>query len=122
MTFYNPLFSILYQILFVIFLSNSYVNCFQLGHRCDHLLSGAVMDEVTQSPIGKIQVNLYNENNKLLKTVFTDRSGRFDFGVITCDKIYNIKTISRFHKNVVKNIIICKEEEIKECKIELNYS
>ncbi|MBE9575086.1 hypothetical protein [Flavobacterium proteolyticum] len=119
MRFYTTLFSVLYQIFCFISLSNFYANYFKSGHKCNHLLSGAIIEGVTQTPIGKVQVNLYNENNKLLKTVFTDRTGRFDFGVVTCNEIYNIKTISRFHKNALKNIIICKEDEIKECKIEL---
>ncbi|HBD25663.1 hypothetical protein [Flavobacterium sp.] len=96
-------------------LSDNYV----LSHKCNHWLSGAVLDKEKQAPLNKIGVLLFDNNNILVKKVFTDRSGRFDFGVVNCNKAYRVKTESKLYNSEEISVIISSKTEITERKLEL---
>lgn len=96
-------------------LSDNYV----FSHKCDHWLSGAVLDKEKQAPLNKIGVLLFDNNNVLVKKVFTDRSGRFDFGVVNCNKNYRVKTESKLYDSEEISVIISSKTEITERKLEL---
>ena len=96
-------------------LSDNYV----FSHKCNHWFSGAVLDKEEQVPLNKIGVLLFDNNNVLVKKVFTDRSGRFDFGVVNCNKSYRVKTESKLYNSEEISVIISSKTEITERKLEL---
>ena len=116
--FFKPLLKALHFFLLLnalIQLSDNYV----FSHKCDHWLSGAVLDKEKQVPLNKIGVLLFDDNNVLVKKVFTDRSGRFDFGVVNCNKAYRVKTESKLYDSEEMSVIISSKTEITERKLEL---
>lgn len=88
-------------------------------HKCNHLVSGVILDKKTQTPIGKIGVALLDEKKEQLKRVFSDRSGRFDFGVVTCKARFFIKVENKSYETEQMELEISEKSYIIERKFEL---
>lgn len=59
---------------------------------CEQLLAGVVTDKKTGAIIANAKVTLMDSNFKVLKEAITDAEGKFDFGIVTCDTKYYLKT------------------------------
>jgi hypothetical protein len=88
-------------------------------HKCNHLVSGVILDKKTQTPIGKIGVALLDEKKEQLKRVFSDRSGRFDFGVVSCKTRFFIKVENKSYETEQMELEIPEKSYIIERKFEL---
>ena len=64
---------------------------YRIKEICEILVIGNVFDEDTLDPIVGASVQLYDENNILLKEVLSDEEAAFRFEECGCDKQYNIK-------------------------------
>ena len=59
---------------------------------CEQMLVGIVTDKETTLPLANTVVTLLDSNFKLLKEYTTALDGKFDFGQVTCDSKFYIKT------------------------------
>lgn len=90
-----------------------------MNHDCNHLMSGVIIEANSKTPINRIQINLYSSDNVLLKKAFSDRTGRFDFGPLNCNKVFVIKVLDKSYQSVEVNFIIPSDKEFYEQRIAL---
>ena len=64
----------------------------KIEYACEQQLQGVVTDEATGAIITNAKVTLSDANYKELKTLQSDGEGKFDFGIVTCDTKFYIKT------------------------------
>ncbi|WPR72035.1 OmpA family protein [Flavobacterium sp. NG2] len=63
-----------------------------IEYPCEQFMTGIVTDLETGEPIANSKATLSDSSYKLIKTVTTNKDGKFDFGQIDCDSKYYIKT------------------------------
>lgn len=59
---------------------------------CEQLLTGVVTDKKTGLPLVGVKVTLSDSGHKKIQEVSTDSEGKFDFGIVSCDTKYYIKS------------------------------
>jgi len=59
---------------------------------CEQFLAGVVTDKDTGLVVVNAKVTLMDSNFKFLKEVTTDAEGKFDFGKVTCDTKFYLRT------------------------------
>ena len=64
---------------------------YRIKEICEILVVGTVFDEDSLEPIIGATVQLYDENNNLIKEVLSDLDAAFKFEECGCDKQYNIR-------------------------------
>ncbi len=62
------------------------------GIICKQKIHGKLLDKDNQTPINKVKLTLYNENNVEVAETFSDSQGNYEFEkLIECDKIYFVR-------------------------------
>jgi hypothetical protein len=70
-------------------------------------ITGMVVDEVTEMPIGGVEVHVYNADNKLVQVVFTLPDGRFySYPPKSVEYDLEFKKLPEYFQEVVGNIQI----------------
>ena len=59
---------------------------------CEQLLSGVVTDKDSGLPVANAKVTLTDSSFKFIAEATTDAEGKFDFGIVSCDTKFYIKT------------------------------
>lgn len=58
---------------------------------CEQTLAGVVTDSNTKKAIEGVQIVLYDDNYKNLRSMMTDADGKFNFGVVDCSQKYYLQ-------------------------------
>lgn len=62
---------------------------------CEQLLAGVVTDEKTGQTLADAKVSLYDENMRMIASVFADAQGRYAFEKAECGKVYLVRAEKR---------------------------
>lgn len=64
----------------------------KIEYTCQQNLEGVVTDQTTGAPLAMVKVTLSDQDHKMLKETTTDAEGKYNFGEVSCQTKYYIKT------------------------------
>lgn len=92
----------------------------KLSFVCEQTLSGVVTDMETSLPLENVKVSLFDDKYKLLKEVYTDKEGMYDFGEVECGLKYYVRAEKATYETSETPITIAEETGKTELPIQLS--
>lgn len=91
----------------------------EIEFTCDQLLIGVVTDSETGAVLPNTKLTLFDEKFNKLKETISDAEGKYDFGVVECEKKYYVRAEQPNYTTKEVPVIIGKESGKTELPIEL---
>jgi outer membrane protein OmpA-like peptidoglycan-associated protein len=87
---------------------------------CEQLLVGIVTDANTGAILPNTKLTLFDEKFTKLRDTISGLDGRYDFGIVDCEKKYYVRAEKEAYTTKEVPVIIAKESGITELPIELD--
>ena len=87
---------------------------------CEQSLVGIVTDENTGAILPNTKLTLFDEKFTKLRDTISGLDGRYDFGIVDCEKKYYVRAEKEAYTTKEVPVIIAKESGITELPIELD--
>ena len=68
-------------------------------YRCNEKLEGVVYDSITKKVVPLAEVQLIDEEGKIIKSTLTNQVGFYDFGDVSCEKKYTVIANKKDYKS-----------------------